>query len=67
MLAPASIDLSKLAAQEPIVAHATLSTNGSYTLTGAADDQDATTGNDLKLAVGDFVAKHAREPILRAG
>jgi hypothetical protein len=56
LAAPASIDLKKLNTSPPeaVVAHATVDSTGSYTLTGAAPDNDATAAGSLSGAVGDF-------------
>jgi hypothetical protein len=68
LTAPASIDLKALKSSPPeaIVAHATVGSDGTYSLTGAAPDSDATAAGSLAHAVGDFKkAKHARRHAAR--
>jgi hypothetical protein len=57
---PAAINLKPLVAQEAVVAHATIGTDGSYTLTGADADTGVSAADDPTNQLGDFVpTKHA--------
>ena len=64
---PALIALKKLTPAETVVAHVTVGSGDSYTLTGAAPDLDATAADSLKDAVGDFQAKRSEHGTRRAG
>jgi Cu/Ag efflux protein CusF len=50
---PDTIDITKIAEGDQIDATVTIGTDGSYGLTGASFDQDATAANDGKTALGD--------------
>jgi hypothetical protein len=58
MTVPANIDLSKLSLKEAVVAHATVSANGTYALAGAAADSGVSAADNLDFAVGDFQRRH---------
>jgi hypothetical protein len=56
---PTTIDISKFFTQLALVVHATVATDGTYTMTGADLDSSVTTADDKTNELGDFVPKHA--------
>jgi hypothetical protein len=67
MSVPRSIELKKFSVPEAIVARATVGADGTYTLTGADADTDATAANAPSSEVGDFKPeKHATRHRARA-
>jgi hypothetical protein len=54
LVAPTSVDLTKLATGLAIVAHATVAADGTYTATGVASDSGATAADDSANVFGDY-------------